>query len=88
MGMGMYMDINISYLMMSADIISLMLLGTLYFCNKQCMSDDRDMEFIMRMMAITAISNVAGIADWYPGLWYFLAVRGSFWGLFFLAIHG
>ena len=31
MGMGMYMDINISYLKMSADIISLMLLGTLYF---------------------------------------------------------
>ena len=57
----MGMDINISYLMVTADIISLMLLGTLYFCNKQCMSDDRDMEFIMRMMTITAISNVAGI---------------------------
>ena len=57
----MGMDINISYLMETADIISLMLLGTLYFCNKQCMSDDRDMEFIMRMMTITAISNVAGI---------------------------
>ncbi len=27
----MGMDINISYLMMTADIISLMLLGTLYF---------------------------------------------------------
>lgn len=66
--MGMYMDINISYLKMSADIIGLMLLGTLYFCNKQCMSDNRDMEFIMRMMTITAISNVAGIVLQYFNL--------------------
>ena len=29
--MGMDININISYLMMTADIISLMLLGTLYF---------------------------------------------------------
>lgn len=92
----MDMDINISFLMMTADIISLMLLGTLYFSNKQRMSYDRDMEFIMRMMAITAISNVAGIVFHYfnlhsglaPRLWYFFAVHGSFWGLFFLAIYG
>ena len=59
--MDINMDINISLLMMTADIISLMLLGTLYFSNKQRMSHDRDMVFIMRMMTITAISNVAGI---------------------------
>ena len=64
----MDMDINISFLMMTADIISLMLLGTLYFSNKQRMSYDRDMEFIMRMMAITAISNVAGIVFHYFNL--------------------
>ena len=66
------MDINISLLMMTADIISLMLLGTLYFSNKQRMSHDRDMEFIMWMMTITAISNVVGIVfhyfNWNSGL--------------------
>lgn len=66
------MDINISLLMVTADIISLMLLGTLYFSNKQRMSHDRDMECIMRMMTITAISNVVGIVfhyfNWNSGL--------------------
>lgn len=66
------MDINISLLMVTADIISLMLLGTLYFCNKQRMSHDRDMECIMWMMTITAISNVVGIVfhyfNWNSGL--------------------
>lgn len=42
-----------------------MLLGTLYFSNKQRMSHDRDMKFIMRMMVITAISNVADCGVYY-----------------------
>ena len=68
----MDININISFLMMTADIISLLLLGTLYFSNKQRLSHDRDMEFIMRMMTIAAISNVAGIVfhyfNWNSGL--------------------
>lgn len=66
------MDINISLLMVTVDIISLMLLGTLYFSNKQRMSHDRDMECIMRMMTIATISNVVGIVfhyfNWNSGL--------------------
>ena len=66
------MDINISLLMVTADIISLMLLGTLYFSNKQRMSHDRDMECIMRLMTIAAISTVVGIVfhyfNWNSGL--------------------
>jgi len=39
------MDINISLLMVTADIISLMLLGTLYFSNKQRMSQGYGMHY-------------------------------------------
>ena len=84
----MDMDINISFLMMTADIISLMLLGTLYFSNKQRMSYDRDMEFIMRMMAITAISNVAGIVFHYFNLNSGLAPPDSGISLRYMALFG
>ena len=59
------MSTNLSFSVLTANVISLMLLGTLYFSNKQRMSHDRDMKFIMRMMVITAISNVADCGVYY-----------------------
>lgn len=59
------MNTDLSYSVLSADIISLMLLGTLYYSNKQRMSHDRDMKFVTRMMVITAISNVADCCVYY-----------------------
>lgn len=54
-----------SFSVLTADIISLLLLGTLYYSNKQRMSHDRDMKFVTRMMVITAISNVADCCVYY-----------------------
>lgn len=59
------MNTHLSYSVLTADIISLMLLGTLYYSNKQRMSNDRDMKFVTRMMVITAISNVADCCVYY-----------------------
>ena len=59
------MNTDLSYSVLTADIISLMLLGTLYYSNKQRMSHDRDMKFVTRMMVITAISNVADCCVYY-----------------------
>ena len=53
------MNTNLSFSVFTANIISLLLLGTLYFSNRQRMSNDRDMRIVLRMMAITAVSNVA-----------------------------
>ena len=53
------MNTNLSFSVFTANIISLLLLGTLYLSNRQRMSNDRDMRIISRMMGITAISNIA-----------------------------
>lgn len=59
------LNTNLSYSVMTANIISLLLLGTLYFANKQRMSYERDMKIVQMMMAITAISNVADCCVFY-----------------------
>ena len=53
------MNENLSFSVFTADIVSLLLLGTLYLSNWQRMSHDRDIRIVARMMAITAVSNVA-----------------------------
>ena len=90
------MSTNLSFSVLTANVISLMLLGTLYFSNKQRMSHDRDMKFIMRMMIITAISNVADCGVYYfngsNGLMFRTLVFASgswlFLGNVLLATHG
>lgn len=57
------MELSISVL--TANIISVLLIGTLFFSNKQRMDNDRDMHIVQRMMAITAISNVADCCVFY-----------------------
>lgn len=59
------MNTNLSFSVFTANIISLLLLGTLYFSNKQRMSNDRDMRIVLRLMAITAVSNVADCLVFY-----------------------
>ena len=56
---------NLSFSVLTANIISLLLIGTLYFNNRQRMSHDRDMQIILHMMGITAISNVADCCVFY-----------------------
>ena len=55
------MNENLSFSVFTADIVSLLLLGTLYLSNWQRMNHDRD----IRMMAITAVSNVADCCVFY-----------------------
>ena len=55
------MNTNLSFSVFTANLISLLLLGTLYFSNRQKKSHDGDMRIILRMMVITAISNVADL---------------------------
>lgn len=59
------MNTNLSFSVFTANLISLLLLGTLYFSNRQKKSHDRDMRIILRMMVITAISNVADLCVFY-----------------------
>lgn len=59
------MNTNLSFSVLTANLISLLLLGTLYFGNKQRMESDRDMHIVMQMMGITAVSNVADCCVFY-----------------------
>lgn len=59
------MNTNLSFSVFTSNLISIMLIGTLYLSNRQRLSNDRDMRIILRMMAITAISNVADILVFY-----------------------
>ena len=59
------MNTNLSFSVFTANLISLLLLGTLYFSNRQKKNHDRDMRIILRMMVITAISNVADLCVFY-----------------------
>lgn len=59
------MNTNLSFSVFTANIISLLLIGTLYLSNRQRMSNERDMRIILRMMAITAVSNVADCLVFY-----------------------
>lgn len=53
------MNAGLSFSVLTANIISILLVGTLYFSNRQKMNYGRDMRFVLQMMGITVISNVA-----------------------------
>lgn len=59
------MNTNLSFSVLTANIISLLLIGTLYLSNRQRMRYDKDMKIVLRMMGITAISNVADCCVFY-----------------------
>lgn len=59
------MNTNLSFSVLTANIASLLLLGALYFSNRQKMSHNRDTRIVLRMMWITAISNIADCCVFY-----------------------
>lgn len=59
------MHTDFSFSVLTANIISLLLIGTLYFSNRQRMEQDRDMRIVLQMMCITVISNVADCCVYY-----------------------
>lgn len=68
------MNTNLSFSVLTANVISLLLLGTLYLSNRQRMNHDRDMQIVLEMMGITAISNVADCC-----VFYLSGTSGVFW---------
>lgn len=44
------MNTNLSFSVLTANIASLLLLGALYFSNRQKMSHNRDTRIVLRMM--------------------------------------
>lgn len=59
------MSDSVSFSVLTADIISLLLLSTLYLSNRQKMGHGKDMQYILQMIGITAISNVADCGVYY-----------------------
>ena len=62
---GFTVNMNLSFSVFTANIVSLLLLGTLYFSNRQRMNNSREMRIVLQMMKITAISNVADCCVFY-----------------------
>ena len=59
------MNTNLSFSVFTSNVISLLLIGTLYLSNRQRMNHGKDMQLVLRMMAITAVSNVADCCVYY-----------------------
>lgn len=59
------MNTELSFSVFTANITSLLLLGTLFLSNRQKMHNDKDMKIVMRLMLITAVSNVADTCVFY-----------------------
>lgn len=59
------MNTDLPFSVLTANIISLLLLGTLYLSNYQKMNFGKDMRLVRRMMGITAIANVADCCVYY-----------------------
>ena len=59
------MNFDLPFSVLTANLISLLLLGTLYLSNRQRMNDDRDMQIVQQMMVITALSNIADLCVYY-----------------------
>ena len=59
------LNTNLSFSVLTANLISLLLLFTLYLGNRQRMENDRDMHIVTRMMLITAVSNIADTCVFY-----------------------
>ena len=59
------MNTNLSFSVFTANIISLLLLSTLFLSNRQRTGYKRDMRNVLLMMAITAVSNIADCLVFY-----------------------
>ena len=59
------MNADLPFSVLTSNIISLLLLGTLYLSNRQRTNHDQEMPILLRMMGITALSNVADCCVYY-----------------------
>ena len=59
------MDMNLSFSVLTADIISILLIGTLYLANRQKAEYNRDMRLLQQMMVTIAIANISDSCVYY-----------------------
>lgn len=59
------MDMNLSFSVLTANIISILLIGTLYLANRQKAEYDRDMRLLQQMMAAIGIANISDCCVYY-----------------------
>ena len=59
------MDMNLSFSVLTADITSILLIGTLYLANRQKAEYDRDMRLLQQMMVTIGIANISDCCDYY-----------------------
>ena len=59
------MDMNLSFSVLTADIISILLIGTLYLANRQKAEYDRDMRLLQQMMVTIGIANMSDCCVYY-----------------------
>lgn len=59
------MDMNLSFSVLTANIISILLIGTLYFANRQEAVYNREMRLLQQMMVIIGIANISDCCVYY-----------------------
>ena len=59
------MDMNLSFSVLTANIISILLIGTLYLANRQKAEYDRDMRLLQQMMVTIGIANISDCCVYY-----------------------
>lgn len=59
------MDMNLSFSVLTANIISILLIGTLYLANRQKAAYDRDMRLLQQMMVTIVIANISDCCVYY-----------------------
>ena len=59
------MDMNPSFSVLTANIISILLIGTLYLANRQKAEYDRDMRLLQQMMVTIGIANISDCCVYY-----------------------
>ncbi len=59
------MDMNLSFSVLTANIISILLIGTLYLANRQKAEYYRDMRLLRQMMVTIVIANISDCCVYY-----------------------
>ena len=59
------MDMNFSFSVLTANIISILLIGTLYLANRQKAEYDRDMRLLQQMMVTIGIASISDCCVYY-----------------------
>ena len=59
------MNMNLSFSVLIANIISILLIGTLYLANRQKAEYDRDMRLLQQMMVTIGIANISDCCVYY-----------------------